>query len=370
MPTWELIITGLPPGRTVVGGASRVVSFRPPVGRRSIAVRTQFWPPTLPTPWGGGPSGNLTLSLLDLLRCTTRYFFIESWLAGRADGWVLGLPVVEYLADGPELRWRRRNANVARWLSEMAGVGLSCYVMELCGATNIALGNGGLSGPDYCCHLTINGQATKVWFESKGSSTRAGVTAQVQRAADQVAPYKGSGTLGLICAACVPSIGSPDQPCIYLADPPTDGESDVSSFQLNIAALAATLGWAGRPDVAHELASAVMSFEDGGPMYRSPQAALAEVERRCQPLARSLAQIAEEGAENTVLSGPEGSLTARLPVENLRTLAHLCREGPDRVSRFQITPVQRGDAGQLDQTSFAPDGSALIWRPNEQRKRR
>jgi hypothetical protein len=308
--------------------------------------------------------------LLDLLRSTTRYFFYESWLAGQSDGWVLGLPVVEYLANGPELRWRQRNANVARWLSEMAGVGLSCYVMELCGATNITLANGGRSGPDYFCYLTINGKPTKTWFEAKGSSTRAEVRPQMRRAARQVAACKTSGTLGLICAACVPSIDSQDQPCIYLADPPTDAEWDVSSFQHNIAALAATLGWAGRPEVAHWLASAVMSFEDGAPSYLSPAAAFAEVERRCQSMARALAQLAESDAENTVLTGAEGSLTARLPVENLRTLSDLCREGPAGVSRFQITRVKRGEAGQLDQISFAPDGSALIWRPNEQRKRR
>lgn len=364
----ELIITGLPHGRTVIGGASNVVSFHPPVGQRRIAVQSHFWPRALPTPWGAGPDGSLTLSLLDLLRCTTRYFFIESWFAGQADGWVLGLPVVEYLADGAELRWKRRNANVARWLSEMAGVGLSCYVMEKCGAANIVLGNNGLSGPDYCCELPINGAPTRTWFESKGSSTSAGLTAQVHRAAEQVAPYKRSGTFGLICAVCVPVIGSTDQPCIYLADPPVDNESDVSPFQHNIASLAASVGWAGRPEVAHELASAVMSFEDGAASFLPSAVALEEVRGRCGAMAQSLAQLAQEEAENTVLTGPEGRLTARLPVENLRKLLRLCREGASGVSQFQITRVQQVDTGQLDHASFAPDGSALIWRPSERKR--
>lgn len=370
MPTRELIITGLRSGRTVVGGASNVVSFRPPVGERTIAVRTQFWPSTLPTPWGPGSSGSLTLGLLDLLRCTTRYFFVESWLARQPDGWVVGLPVVEYLADGTELRWRRRNANVARWLSEMAGVGLSCYVMEICGAANIVLGNDGLSGPDYCCQLMIGGRATETWFESKGSSTSAGVTAQVQRAAEQVAPYKRRGTLGLVCAACVPLIGSTDQPCIYLADPPRDGESEVSQFQHNIASLAATVGWAGELDIAHELASAVMSFQDGTPSYLPSALALEEVERRCRPLAQSLARLTEAEAERTVLIGEQGSLTVMLPVENLRNLSRLCREGAAAISEFQIRPVDRRETGLWDHASFAPDGSGMIWRPNKQQQRR
>jgi hypothetical protein len=180
--------------------------------------------------------------------------------------------------------------------------------MEICGAANIVLGNGGLAGPDYCCDLTINGMATKTWFESKGSSTSAGIIAQMQRAAEQVAPYKNSGTLGLICAACVPLIGSTDQPCVYLADPPTDGESAVSPFQHNIASLATTVGWAGELEVAHELASAVMSFENGTPSYLPSHLAFEEVGRRCQPMTELLDQLATTEPERTVLMGEEGSL--------------------------------------------------------------
>ena len=182
----------------------------------------------------------------------------------------------------------------------MAGVGLSCYVMEICGAANIVLGNGGLSGPDYCCQVTIGGRAVNTWLESKGSSTRAGVTDQMQRAAEQVTQYKKSGTLGLICASCVPVIGSADQPCIYLADPPTEGESDVSQFQRNIASLAATVGWAGEPEVAHELASTVMAFESGIPSYFPSAMAFEQAGRRCSRMAQSLSRLSETEAERTV----------------------------------------------------------------------
>src|ERR1700682_1809323 len=103
MPKRELIISGLPAGTTVVGGPNGIVSFQPPTGQRTILVRTQFWPTFLPAPGGAGPTATLQFKVLDLLRCTTRYFFIESWLAGKSDGWGVGLPVFGALGKGPDL---------------------------------------------------------------------------------------------------------------------------------------------------------------------------------------------------------------------------------------------------------------------------
>jgi hypothetical protein len=316
-------------------------------------------------PWGSSGSGSLSVGLLDLLRCTTRYYFIESWLAGRPDGWVLGLPVVEYLANTPDLRWQRRNANVARWLSEMAGVGLSCYIMELCGAANICVSNDGRSGPDYRCRLTIAGKDTETWFESKGSSTRAGVTAQVQRAAKQVTRYKhaGANTLGLVCAACVPLITSNDEPCIHLIDPPPEEELDIAPFQYEIASLASMLGWAGELDVAHEVASAVMSFEDEGPTFLPPEQAMYGLQERLPRLVRALAGAAERGVQHTILSYDEGAtVNVSLPADNIRDLWLRCRDGAQSVAEFQVQAVRHADIERGDYASVAPDGSAMVWR--------
>jgi len=369
MPRRELIISELPAGTTVVGGTHRMVSFRPPTEHRRIPVRTGFWPSDLPTPWGAGPAANLTFKLLDLLRCTTRYFFIEGWLAGQSDGWVLGLPVIEYLAKGPELCWRPRNSNVARWLSELAGVGLACYAMELCGAANIALGNKGASGPDYRCQVTVKGKPKDAVFECKGSSTNGGVAAQIQAAGDQVAPFKNSGKLGIISAACVPPIGTPDRPLLYLSDPPVDDEFEVSPFQPNIASLAAAISWAGEPGLAHELASTVMSFAEATPgeptsTYLPERMALERLHEQSPMLSRSLTGIAERATPRTIVIGDRGTLSVMPPVDNIQRLALLLERGPEAAVEFRVRRAEQTAAGPSDYVSVAPDGSAMIWRPS------
>ena len=40
------------------------------------------------------------------------------------------------------------------------------------------------------------------------------------------------------------------------------------------------------------------------------------------------------------------------------------------MAEFQIRPVDRKEAGLWDHASFAPDGSAMVWRPNEQQRSR
>ena len=129
----------------------------------------------------------------------------------------------------------------------------------------------------------MKGRLQDAVFECRGSSTNGGVTAQIQTAGDQVAPYKNRGKLGIISAVCVPRIGARDRPCLYLSDPPADDESDVSPFQTNIASLAAAIDWAGEPGLAHELASAVVSFGESTPELRR----ISPTERRLNSSTRS-----------------------------------------------------------------------------------
>lgn len=370
MPKRQLIISGLPAGTTVISSANGMVSFGPPTGQRTIPVQIGVWPSGLPTPWTAGPSAMLTFKVLDLLRCTTRYFFIESWLAGRTDGWVLGLPVIEYLANGPELCWRPRNANVARWLSELAGVGLACYVMELCGAVNISLGNKGKSGPDYQCQISVKGKLKRVAFECKGSSTGSGLTAQIQAACDQVATYKNRGRLGIISAVCIPPVGTQDRPRLYLSDPPIEDEFEVSPFQADIASLAAAIGWAGEPGLAHDLASTVMSFgesthEETSSIYLSERMAFERLSEKARELSRSLRALAERSGPRTALVSDGGKLIVIPPVKNIQQLARLLEQGAEGATQFQVQRDEQSTIGHANYMSIAPDGSAMIWEPNQ-----
>jgi|SRR5579864_1651682 len=370
MPKRELIISGLPAGTTVIGGANGTVSFRPPTEQRVIPVQIGVWPSELPTPWGTGPTAMLTFKVLDLLRCTTRYFFIESWLAGKTDGWVLGLPVIEYLATGPELCWQPRNANVARWLSELAGVGLACYAMELCGAANICLGNKGTSGPDYRCQISVKGKLRDVAFECKGSSTRSGLTAQIQAAGDQVGTYKNRGKLGIISAACIPPVGTRDRPRLFLSDPPVDDEFEVSPFQQDIASLAVAIAWAGEPGLAHDLASTVVSLgestrEDPSSIYLPERTAFERLHKKSRELSQSLGALAKRAEPRTVLPSDGGRLMVIPPVENIQQLARLLEQETEGVRRFRVRPAEQTIVGPADYMSIAPDGSAMIWEPNQ-----
>src|ERR1700739_1840706 len=328
MPKRELIISGLPAGNTVISGANGMVSFGPPTGQRTIPVQIGVWPIGLPTPWTAGPPAMLPFKVLDLLRCTTRYFFIESWLAGRTDGWVLGLPVIEYLANGPELCWKPRNANVARWLSELAGVGLACYVMELCGAVDISLGNKGKSGPDYQCQIPVKGKTKQVAFECKGSSTGSGLAAQIQAACDQVAIHKNRGRLGIISAACVPPVGTQDRPRLYLYDPPIDDEFEINPFQAHFAGLAVASAWACEPELAHDLASTVVSLgestrEETSSIYLPERMAFERLREKAKELSRSLRALAERSGPRTALVTNGGKLIVIPPAKNILQLARL-----------------------------------------------
>jgi hypothetical protein len=279
--------------------------------------------------------------------------------------------VIEYLAKGPELRWQPRNANVARWLSEMAGVGLACYAIELCGAANICLGNKGTSGPDYRCQVSIKGKIRDVAFECKGSSTRGGLTAQIQAAGDQVSPYKNDGRLGIISAACVPMVGSQDRPCLYLSDPPPTDEFEVSPFQPNIASLAATIAWAGEPELAHDLASTVISFAEStieGPLptYLPETVAFERIRENSRSLSRSLRVLAEQAGPRTVLVSESGRVEVSPPVKNIQQLARLLDRGADGVAQFRVRQAEETLRAPADYVSVAPDGSAMIWEPNLQ----
>lgn len=342
-----------------------------PVGRRSIAVRALTWPAVLDQPWN---NHTLTFSLLDLLRCTTQYFFVESWLAKKSDGWVLGLPVVEYLAPGPELRWKARNSNVGRWLSEMAAVGLSCYLMEQCGAVRISLGDHGRRGPDYGCRIcrekTRAGRDIEAWFECKGTSTARGLSTQVKRATKQIDRYKRGGrqTLGLICAACVPLADSSDKAYMCVADPPQQDQWDVAPFQYELASLAATLGWAGELETAHRLASIVLSLEEKVPSYVAPERArraLGEQRTRVlQALDRSL-ETARRG-QRRILGDERGAgFNVVLPVTNMERLRACFEEGVDAVAGYRVESV-RPPEQRPEEASFAPDGSGLVWEPGKE----
>jgi hypothetical protein len=371
MPRRELIISALPAGTTVIGGINGMVSFGPPTGQRTIPVRIGDWPSGLPTPWTAGSAATLTFQVLDLLRCTTRYFFIESWLAGRTDGWVLGLPVIEYLAKGPDLCWRPRNANVARWLSELAGVGLACYVMELCGAVNISLGNKGTSGPDYQCRIPVKGKFKDVVFECKGSSTRSGLTAQIEAACDQVATYKNRGRVGIISAACIPPAGTRDRPRLYLSDPPIDDEFEVSPFQADIASLAVAIGWAGEPGLAHDLASTVVSFgestrEEPSSIYLPEKMAFERLHDKARELSRSLKALAERAGPRTALVSDGGRLIVIPPIGNIQQLARLLEQNVEGATQFRVRRDEQTNVGHANYMSVAPDGSAMIWEPSQQ----
>ena len=240
---------------------------------------------------------------------------------------------------------------------------------EVIGAANISLGNKGTAGPDYWCQVSVKGKLRDAVFECKGSSTNGGVAAQIQAASDQVAPYKDRGILGIICAACVPPIGAPGRPCLYLSDPLAD-EFDASPFQPNIASLAAAIGWAGEPGLAHELASTVISFaepssEEGGSTYIPESMTFEHLQGRSRTLSRSLRAVAERAAPRTVLAGDRGRLSVRLPVDNIQRLAQLLEQGPKAATEFRVRRTEERVAEPSDYTSVAPDGSAMFWQPNQ-----
>src|SRR5262249_41019124 len=135
-------------------------------------------------------------------------------------------------------------------------------------------------------------------------------------------------------AVCVPPIGARDRPCLYLSDPPTDDESEVSPFQPNIAGLAAAIGWAGEPVLAHELASTVVSFAESPPgeptsTYLPERTAFEQLHERSRVLSRSLTALAERAAPRTVLVGDRGRLSVTPPVDNIQQLARLLEQGPE-----------------------------------------
>jgi len=376
------------PGTTVVGPAPLAIplpTYQKLSGSRRVRGElVGAMPGGLADPRQG--RSDVEFSVLDLLRCASRYFFMESWWAGQREGWALTLPLAEYLAPGlRELAWGQRNSNVSRWLSELAGVGLACLLAERMGACSIRLGNGGASGPDYECDVPGPNATHRVWFEAKGSSRWPIPAATRCRARDQLSPYKGKGGVhGLAFCTFVRNPSCPEPSTVLIEDPAFE-DAPHAPFQEHIASLACAVSWAGLPRVGHALAGMVLRHvaerprpphrnegrEEPASLYLAAEESIHRVARfvrEADELQRQMAAWAERpwGWEHVVGSGDECALRVSLHPQNLKTLVDMARGGrePRAIEEFRLRPVRLPAEGQdRELASIGPDGTALRLGP-------
>ncbi|MFC1763624.1 hypothetical protein ACFL6U_16290 [Planctomycetota bacterium] len=384
----EIVIKGpISPGQLVITGrlAIPLPTYANLVARKKIDLQVKGpWPRHLPTPGNGKKT--IGFSVLDLLRCASRYFFIESWWAGQGDGWILSMPIVEYMDSGTGImRWKGGNSNVARWLSEMAGVAMACYLAEDMGACNIILGNSGSFGPDYRCDIFTKGRPHEVWFEAKGTTTFPIPTATSKRAQKQIQPFKADPNVdGLAFYTFVqnPRYNFPSK--VIIEDPEFNQEKRTTRFQADIASLASALSWAGMADIGQPLADTVVAKEHAKEKGNSiPEDAISRysyrpVEETVDHLRafvsktwRSLSLVKEHAESlfgfQTILTTLEGGMELSVSVrpDNLLRLCRMVSERKEgdilkEAKDFYLYPIDVPiKAVENGEISTCPDGTAL-----------
>lgn len=383
----QIVITGnIPPGKYVVTlpFALPLPTYATLTGQREIQVEIRgLWPGRLPRP--RTVNGIATVSVLDLLRAASRYFFIESWWAGRTDGWILSAPMAEYLAsNSSELQWKPRNSNVSRWLSEMVGVAMSCLLAERMGACNITMGNGGASGPDYRCDITSISGSRELWFEAKGTTTWPIPRHTEKRARTQLSGFKGTSQLdGLAFYTFIRNPRCPEPSRVVVEDPEPEMETRPPRFQADIASLASALCWAGQTEVGVRLRETVLaertktsdevdSSEDdlSGFAYRPAEEAVERVLGLLvgnEEWRRFISEYAhsETGFHRPIARGAGVSLSVSMQPDNLVRLmqdvsGNQETDPQDALRGFRLRPTERSIARpHAGHVSVGPDGTAL-----------